>query len=138
MIASDPAWGAAYTILYYNMYKYYGDINIIITFYDRIKAYIDTLLTQIDNNNILTRSYFGDWCAGNIDAACFYPSSLVSTFYLIYQLQIITNISKRLEKHNDYVYYKNITDNIIQSYQNQFYNINNTERIYSDNDRIGM
>lgn len=143
-LPSDPAWGAAYTIIYYNMFKYYGDIQILTKYYDSVKSYVLGLIDQLDNDSTLHRSFFGDWCAGNIDAACFYPSGLVSTFYLIQQLHIMSDVSNRLELHSDHKLYSRHYHHVVDSfnklyfYQNIDSNRINNKLYYRDGDRIGI
>jgi len=113
---ADPAWGTAYPMLCWYMYKQYGDRRIIEDHYDGLKAYVEFIRGQA-NKNILEYSYYGDWIA--IDQT---PGSLVSTFFYYYDVKILSDIAEILGRDIDFRTYSKLGDDIRSSFHAEFYN----------------
>ncbi len=112
---ADPAWGTAYPLLCWFMYKFYGDIRILETHYDGLKKYIDSL-TKMAQGGILSFSRYGDWIA--IDKT---PGDLVSTFYYYYDVFLLSRFAKILKKHDDAKNYANLAEKIKSAFNDTFY-----------------
>lgn len=87
---SDPAWGAAYPLICWYMYRYYGDETLLAAYYDGVKEYVEFLRSRSDKD-LLDYSYYGDWVA--IDKT---PGDLISSFYYYYDVVILTKMAEVL------------------------------------------
>lgn len=81
-----PDWGAAYVLLPWYLYNYYGDTALFARHYDHLKHWMD-YVKDLCEDGIVVRGY-GDWCppGGNKNMEC--PMPLTSTAYLYATLRI--------------------------------------------------
>ena len=112
---ADPAWGTAYPLLCWHMYRHYGDRRIIEDHYDGLKAYLEFLRSRA-KKNILEYSYYGDWIS--IDQT---PGSLVSTFFYYYDVKILADIAEILGRDIDARTYRKLQGEIKASFHQEFY-----------------
>jgi alpha-L-rhamnosidase len=92
---ADPAWGTAYPLLCWYMYRYYGDRRVLEENYAGLKKYVDFLRSKAEKG-VLKYSYYGDWVA--VDKT---PGSLVSDFYYYYDMRILSDIAAVLGNSKD-------------------------------------
>lgn len=92
---ADPAWGTAYPLLCWYMFKYYGDTRILEENYDGLKKYVGFLQSKAENGLVKFSSY-GDWVAVE---KC--PGSLVSSFYHYYDVKVLAEVARVLGKIED-------------------------------------
>lgn len=97
------AWGSAYILVPYTMYRMYGDTRILAQHYESMKHWMDYLATR-NNGGYLVEfeepdSWFlGDWCVPGDNEL---PPVLVSTFYYAYTLRIMAHIAGTLGHEDD-------------------------------------
>lgn len=131
---SDPAWGAAYTLLYHAMYKYYGDTRILLDHYDGVKTYLLSRISQLDaNTGLLTYSLYGDWCPPNEPSQqpyCDSPSALVSSFYFATETELFSQIAGLLGYADDQAFFSKYSQATKEAFQAKFYDP--TNKIYAD------
>jgi alpha-L-rhamnosidase len=89
---ADPAWGAAYPLLAWSMYQYYGDVRVLEDHYAGLKKYVD-FLNGASEDGLVRFSHYGDWVA--VDKT---PGDIVSSFYHYENLRILAGISAVLGK----------------------------------------
>ena len=80
------------------------DVRIVAEHYEGIKAHLDNTRSLVENKTgLLTFSRYGDWCAAAVpgQVGCSYTSSLVSTFYLILELDIVSQMATLLGYKTD-------------------------------------
>jgi alpha-L-rhamnosidase len=114
---ADPAWGTAYPLLCWYMYRFYGDTSILNDHYDGLKNYVDYLIER-SKENLLTYSYYGDWVA--VDKT---PGSLVSAFYYYYDVLLLSKIAFVLNKSEDKKTYMKLAEKIKSAFHKRFYNM---------------
>ncbi len=112
---ADPAWGTAYPLLCWYMYKYYGDRRVLDEQYDGLKAYVEFLRSRAENG-IVRYSYYGDWVA--IEKC---PGALVSTFYYYYDTRILADTARILGKAGDAQAYDALAGQIRAAFHREFY-----------------
>ncbi len=112
---ADPAWGTAYPLLCWFMYKFYGDKRILENHFEGLKKYVNSL-TAMAKKDILSFSRYGDWIA--IDKT---PGSLVSSFYYFYDVSLLSRIAGILEKQDDADNYAKLAEKIKSAFNDTFY-----------------
>eukprot|EP01121_Diplochlamys_sp_Union-15-3_P007144 TRINITY_DN1797_c0_g1_i1.p1 TRINITY_DN1797_c0_g1~~TRINITY_DN1797_c0_g1_i1.p1 ORF type:complete len:940 (-),score=210.90 TRINITY_DN1797_c0_g1_i1:27-2846(-) len=122
-IPADPAWGTAYTLLWYWMYQYYGDTQILSQYYDGVKAHLEALVSNTNKTTgLLTFSRYGDWCGLATGDGCAYPSAVVSSFYYLTQLEMVASVASMLGKTTDAARYSSLASNVRSVWNREFYN----------------
>ncbi|MBC7362037.1 MAG: family 78 glycoside hydrolase catalytic domain [Candidatus Aminicenantes bacterium] len=111
---ADPAWGTAYPLIAWYMYRYYGDKRILEEHYDSLKKYVEFLRSRAENG-LVKYSYYGDWVA--IDKC---PGSLVSSFYYYYDVKILADVARVLGKHQEADAYLKLAAEIKEAFNREF------------------
>jgi alpha-L-rhamnosidase len=113
---ADPAWGAAYPLITWYMYVYYGDRRILEQHYPGVQAWTDFQRTRAEDG-ILSYSYYGDWVS-----IVRTPGALVSTAYYYYSARITSQIAAILGKKEDAEAYARLAAEIAQAFDKKFWN----------------
>ncbi len=113
---ADPAWGAAYPLLAWYLYLYYGDANVLEQHYAGIKAWTDYLTSRAKDGIVGYYSY-GDWVSPGKT-----PGDLVSTFYYCYSVDIVTRAAMVLGRTEDAVTYQKLGASIRDAFHRTYFN----------------
>ena len=113
---ADPAWGAAYPLMAWYMYLYYGDRRILEQHYEGIKAWTDFLKSRAEDG-IVRYYYYGDWAP--IERT---PGPLVSTFYYCWSADITARAALILGKTDEAEEYLKLAASIRQAFHREFFN----------------
>jgi len=120
-LPSDPAWGAATTLLPYWTWKFYGDERIIYNNYRTVKAYILVLQGMTNaTTGLLDFSVYGDWAQPNSN--WFSQSKSVSTFYYLTELECAIEMAKLQNLTSDVNYFTKIATNVRSAWMKYLYN----------------
>jgi alpha-L-rhamnosidase len=112
---ADPAWGTAYPLLCWYMYRYYGDESLLAAHYDGVKDYVEFLRSKA-KNDLLDFSHYGDWVA--IDKT---PGDLVSSFYYYYDVLILTKMAEALGYNAEVKTYKGLAEKIKTAFHKKYF-----------------
>jgi alpha-L-rhamnosidase len=112
---ADPAWGTAYPLLCWYMFKYYGDTRILEENYDGLKRYVGFLQSKAENGLVKFSSY-GDWVAVE---KC--PGSLVSSFYHYYDVKVLAEVARVLRKVEDAKIYDRLATGIRAAFHKEYF-----------------
>ncbi len=112
---ADPAWGAAYPLLCWYMYRYYGDMRILEEHYEGVKKYVEFLRSK-SAANLLQYSYYGDWVA--IDRT---PGSFVSSFYYYYSVRLLEKMAQTLGYRDEVTIYQELAEKIKKAIHNKYF-----------------
>ena len=112
---ADPAWGTAYPLLCWYMYRYYGDESLLAAQYDGVKDYVEFLRSKA-KNNLLDFSYYGDWVA--IEKT---PGDFVSSFYYYYDAVILMKMAEILGYDAEIKTYKALADKIKKAFNKKYF-----------------
>jgi alpha-L-rhamnosidase len=112
---ADPAWGTAYPLLCWYMYRFYGDKSLLAAQYDGVKEYVEFLRSKA-KNDLLDFSYYGDWVA--IEKT---PGELVSSFYYYYDVIILVKIAEALGYDAEIKTYKALAEKIKTAFHKEYF-----------------
>ena len=118
-------WGGAAITVPYNYYKTYGDKSILCEYYDRMKRYVDYILSRSDGG-LVTREedggwVLGDWCT--LDE-CVIPEPLVNTALFAKCLEYMSEISTALNRGDDCEKIGVIRDEILHAIAEKYFDTN--------------
>ena len=122
-------WSDAGTIIPWNIYLNYGDINLLIKFYPMMQEYVETLinkdLEQGNLNLILNASTFGDWLAQDgEDPQSRYGGTdhgFINSVYYYYSVHLISLAAKELGLTKDYKKYFDLKNKIYTAILDHFF-----------------
>lgn len=117
---ADPAWGAAYIIIAWYLYWYYGDIRILEQHYGSMKRYIEFLSSQAENYILKNIGKYGDWCPPGSIVPKRTKLALTSTWYFYYEMVLISKIAGIIGNTNDADEYASLADKICQAFNREF------------------
>ncbi len=112
---ADPAWGAAYPLLCWYMFRYYGDEDLLRDQYEGLKNYVEFLRSKA-KNDLLDYSYYGDWVA--IENT---PGNFVSSFYYYYDAVILMKMAKILGYDAEIKTYADLAEKIKKAFHKKYY-----------------
>ncbi len=119
----SPEWGSASVIIPWQLYRWYGDEQILKKAYPMMKRYVDYLQTKSEND-MLTHG-LGDWFdlgPNRPGEAQLTPKAVTATSIYYYDLQIITKIAEMMDFKDNIEKYKNLSEKVIIAFLNEFYN----------------
>jgi len=112
---ADPAWGAAYPLLCWYMYRYYGDIRILEEHYEGVKKYVEFLRSKA-TASLLEYSYYGDWVA--IEKT---SGSFVSSFYYYYSVFLLKKMAETLDYEAEVETYQDLAAKIKDAFHKKYF-----------------
>lgn len=115
-------WGSAITIVPYEFYKHYGDIEILKNCYEPMKNWISYLVTRLENGLIAFED-IGGWCLGDwftLEKTAI-PESFVNTCYFIKNLLILEKIAIILGNDNDIPYFTRLRKTAEKAVKDAFF-----------------
>jgi alpha-L-rhamnosidase len=134
-IPADPAWGTAYTFLADWVGKYYHDNQIFEEHYSGITAHLNELINASKDDGgmdgLLSYSGWGDWCPPSGCHACWpgtpktHNSVIVSSFYYISQLRIVSRYAGILGHTEDQKKYADLAAAVTDQFNKHFFNAAN-------------
>ena len=115
-----PDWGAAYVLLPWYLYNYYGDTEVFARHWEHLTAWIN-YVKSLSEDGIVVRGY-GDWCppGGNAKMEC--PPPLTSTAFFYGTLNIMKNFAGQLGKSAEAAAYAKLADATKIAFNKKFFN----------------
>ena len=108
-------WGCAIVVVPYQLYKHFGDKEILKKYYVNMRRYIDYLEAHCEFG-LVTSDKEGDWCLGDWcgpvvlypDKGIYFssqqmilPAAMVNTYFLVKSLQLMREIAEALDREYD-------------------------------------
>ncbi len=116
---ADPAWGIACILIPWDVYRYYGDRQILEQNYPMMKSYLE-FLQSLTQDDMLSLSKYGDWCppwhVNSMDT----PQELVSQWCYYYGTLTLSNIARILEEQEDSAIFAAKAERIRDVFNNRF------------------
>ncbi len=119
----SPEWGSAAVIIPWQLYKWYGDREILKRAYPMIKRYLEYLEGKTEN--YLLSYGLGDWYdlgPKSPGEAQLTPKAVTATSIYYYDLRLATSIAEMLGNKDDIEKYRKISEKVKRSFLNEFYN----------------
>ncbi|MDL0434272.1 MULTISPECIES: alpha-L-rhamnosidase [unclassified Niallia] len=122
--ANAAAWGDAATIIPWEVYKAYGDKRLLAEQYDSMKAWVEYMRRQGENEYLWIVGFnFGDWLAldapsGSYSGAT--PKDFIATAFYAHSTRILRDAAKVLGKWEDAKSYGLLLENIIEAFNHEF------------------
>ncbi|GAA0310395.1 alpha-L-rhamnosidase [Gracilibacillus halotolerans] len=120
----SAAWGDAAVINPWTLYIAYGDKRILQEQYDSMKAWVSYIKAQGDNPYLWnTGFHFGDWLALDSKPDSYVGATdraYIATAFFAYSTSIVKKTAEILGKEEDYQYYAELEDNIVNAFQDEY------------------
>jgi alpha-L-rhamnosidase len=119
----SPEWGSASVIIPWQMYKWYGNKEVLQKAYPMMKRYMAYLQTKA-GNNILSHG-LGDWYdlgPKHPGEAQLTPKAVTATSIWYYDLQIIAKVAEMLGHNEDSRQFENLSAQVKEAFLKSFYN----------------
>ncbi|MES2329058.1 MAG: family 78 glycoside hydrolase catalytic domain [Bacteroidota bacterium] len=119
----SPEWGSAAIILPWYVYQWYGDKDVLVDSYAMMQRYISYLQSK-DSSCILMQG-LGDWYDLGPDhpgVSQLTPKGLTATATYYYDLTLLTNIAKLLNKTEDVKKYSLLSADVKKAFNKAFFN----------------
>lgn len=115
----DPAWGIAYTLIPWYMYKFYADIRIIQQHYEGTKKWISYLTSRSSNHILLNpeHTWGNDWLSLQET-----PGALFRTGFYYWNVQIAARMAELLGYEAEATKYNELSGAIRTEFNKVFYN----------------
>lgn len=121
---SSSAWGDAAVICPWLMYVCYGDTRILSEHYDSMKAWVEYIRKQGDNEFLWNSGFhFGDWLALDAPGASYVgatPSDLIATAFYAYSTELLIRAAGLLGREDDVREYRALHDGIRTQFRHEF------------------
>ncbi len=121
------AWGDAACVIPWNLYRFYGDRQILEEQYESMKAWVD-YMTRVDgeDNGWRRRFHFGDWLAldgpGGVDGVMGGTEvGFIASTYYRYSTQLLVRAARVLGKEEDAARYEALAERILHEIRQEYY-----------------
>jgi len=122
--ANSSGWGDAAVICPWTVYRYYGDRRLLAEQYDSMKAWVEYIRAQGDNEYLWnTGFHFGDWVALDAEEGSYVgatPRPLIATAYYAYSSRLLSEAARVLGKTEDAAKYGELHARVVQAFRNEF------------------
>lgn len=121
---SSAAWGDAAVICPWNIYLSYGDKRILEAQYDSMKAWVEYIRVQGENEYLWnTGFHFGDWLGLDAKENSYVgatPKDLIATAFFAHSTSLLKKTADVLGKHEDVSKYGDLLERIIVNFNQEF------------------
>ena len=118
-----PDWGAAYVLLPWYLYNYYGDTEVFARHYEHLRCWIE-YVGNLREDGIVTRGY-GDWCPPGENKSMECPPPLTSTALYYGTLRMMADFARLLGRNEDVTNYANLAETTRTAFNQKFFDEKN-------------
>lgn len=118
------AWADVAVILPWTMYLTFGDLEILETQYDSMKAWIDFMVDHAKNYFWSFHNQYGDWVALDASEGSYHgatPDELTCMAYFAYSTKLFVKAAKALGKERTAEEYQKLYENIVKQFRSTFF-----------------
>lgn len=120
----SSAWGDAAVICPWTIYQCYGDIRILEEQFPSMKAWIEYIRAQGENEFLWnTGSHFGDWLGLDAKENSYTgatPKELIATAFYAYSTSLLVKAAEVLGYTQDIEEYRDLHTSIVSAFRNEF------------------
>ncbi|MEI8204390.1 MAG: family 78 glycoside hydrolase catalytic domain [Bacteroidota bacterium] len=134
---SSPEWGSASVVMAWQVYKWYGNKNVLLKNYPMLKKYVEYLKNQ-SNNHIISFG-LGDWFdlgPKKLGKAQLTPIPVTATAIYYYDAVLLARMAEVLDSKEEVVYYQKLASEIKTSFNREFFKPKTNE--YSTGSQTSM
>jgi len=122
------------------LYDQYGDTDAIIMSYDPMKRWVDYMIENYMENDLMPRDTYGDWCVPPIDPlrntlvddpVRITPGEYIGSSYFYHNLRLMQDYAEILNYQDDVVYFEGLAKRMKIAINKEFFNPKT--RQYSNN-----
>jgi len=119
---AKPAWGDAFIVVPYELYRFYGDRRILEDFYPDYREWVEWMRGQENENGLYIYDDghgwggYGDWIA--VESS---PAQPISAAYYYYSSKLLSEFAEILGYEADYKEYSELAKSISTSFHSEFY-----------------
>lgn len=121
---SSAAWGDAAVICPWTLYVMYGDANILEQQYESMKAWVEYIRRQGDNEYLWnTGFHFGDWLGLDAKPGSYVGATdrdFIATAFYAYSVSLLQKTASVLGKIDDAREYEELHKRIVQAFRKEF------------------
>ena len=131
-IKSSTAWGDAATVCPWQLYRHYGDTELLRTHFGTMKRWVDYMTSmtttpylwtgyQTLKDRVYHPDHFGDWLGLDAPEGSYTGSSrkdLIASAFYAYSTELVVRAGHALEE--DVSYYESLHSNIAATFRNTF------------------
>ncbi|QYR24366.1 family 78 glycoside hydrolase catalytic domain [Paenibacillus sp. sptzw28] len=121
---SSAAWGDAAVICPWVSYVSYGDIRFLTEQYESMKAWVEYIRKQGDNELLWNTGYhFGDWLGLDAHEGSYVgstPTDLIATAFYAYSTSLVAKAAALIGNNEDAVKYEELHRRITAEFQQEF------------------
>ncbi|WP_151735002.1 alpha-L-rhamnosidase ['Paenibacillus yunnanensis' Narsing Rao et al. 2020] len=125
---SSSAWGDAAVICPWMLYVCYGDTRILEEQYDSMKAWVDYIRSQGEDEHLWnTGFHFGDWLGLDAKEGSYVgatPKDLIATCFYAYSTELFVRAAEVLGRHGDAAEYRSLHGDILAAFEREFLTAN--------------
>lgn len=133
---ASTGWGDVATIIPWQLYMAYGDLNVLKEQYQSMKGWVDFMRNSSRNNLWNTqREHFGDWLFYRPDddkdgIAAITDKQLIAQCFYAHSTQLLINAAQALDKKEDVLFYTDLLQKIKDAFRQEY--MTNNGRLVSD------
>ncbi|WP_338533657.1 glycoside hydrolase family 78 protein [Paenibacillus peoriae] len=120
----SSAWGDAAVICPWALYQCYGDIRVLETQYSSMKAWVEYIRAQGQNEYLWnTGFHFGDWLGLDARENSYVgatPHDLIATVFYAYSTELLARAAAVLGKNEDVEAYEALHESIVRAFRKEF------------------
>ena len=106
---SDPNWGTALPTITWQLYRHYGDPQILLDHYSSVRAYVEAIRAGYSKTGLAGLAYhYGDWVPPTPEPMT--NKNLIASFAFLHDVSLLVNVSQIIGFTND-------TDSYTRFYQ---------------------
>lgn len=119
---ADPHWGTALPTITWQLYRHYGDQQLLADYYGRVRAYAENVRSRYNNKALINLAcQFGDWVPPPA-----YPMTnqhLIASFAFLHDVSLLINMSQVLGKTTDTPAYSTFYQQLADEFHRAFFNL---------------
>jgi alpha-L-rhamnosidase len=121
---SSAAWGDAAVICPWTIYQCYGDTRLLEQQYESMKAWVEYMRSQGDNEYLWnTGFHFGDWLGLDSKPDSYVGATdrdLIATAFYAHSVSLFVKAAKILQKQEDIKLYSDLHVQILNAFKQEF------------------
>jgi alpha-L-rhamnosidase len=121
---SSAAWGDAAVICPWTMYLCYGDTRILEEQYDSMKAWVEYIHAQGDQEFLWnTGFHYGDWLALDANEGSYVgstPRDLIGTAFFAYCAGLLAKTADIIGKPDEAEHYRTLRRNVVEQFRAEY------------------